>query len=170
MKRWAVVLVVLGLLVALTAPAAVAGVHKTGKPFVGFVGGHSSWYTNPMGCGMGATTITEARGLATPFGRVTLHMEHCPTMDASTDGEFVLTASNGDTIFGTYKGDPPDDFSFDAEIGSWFHGQQTMVITGGTGRYAGATGTATMQDSHRFDGMPDPEWPFLAYWYGRVDF
>ena len=49
-------------------------------------------------------------------------------------GSFTLTAANGDTLFGTSTG-----------LGTVVDGiayiQETHTITGGTGRFAGATGT-----------------------------
>jgi len=66
-----------------------------------------------------------------------------------TDGTFIKTAANGDLIFGTYSGSstviqPP------APIGI-FSVTGTLSFTGGTGRFAGATGTATMNGSLRGD-------------------
>jgi hypothetical protein len=61
---------------------------------------------------------------------------HCaaPTSLAFTDGEFTLTAANGDQLLGTYFGKfvPPDPplFSIDRHF----------TFTGGTGRFAGASG------------------------------
>src|SRR5919198_1047230 len=45
-------------------------------------------------------------GHATHLGDFTTHYRECfvPATGAVTDGSFTLTASNGDTIFGTYGG------------------------------------------------------------------
>jgi len=63
---------------------------------------------------------------------------------AVTNGSFTITAANGDTIFGTYSGqaeaaDRPGVIRYLA----------TGPVTGGTGRFEGATGTLT------FDGVAD---------------
>ena len=77
-------------------------------------------------------------GHATHLGNFTTHYHECfdPATGAVTDGSFTLTAANGDTILGTYGGQvsPTGDqtvFAYD----------DPGVITGGTGRFAGASGT-----------------------------
>ena len=54
-----------------------------------------------------------------------------PPKSASGDGELVITAANGDKVFGTYEGVMTSDTTF----------VETMIITGGTGRFVGASGT-----------------------------
>ncbi|MGI8980632.1 MAG: hypothetical protein ACR2FY_15495, partial [Pirellulaceae bacterium] len=54
-------------------------------------------------------------------------------------GTFLFTAANGDTVFGTISGQatftPPNVLSI---VG-------TATITGGTGRFVGATGSFTVE-------------------------
>lgn len=99
-------------------------------------------------------------GTATHVGRYTIVNSHCVDLStgALTDGTFIKTAANGDRLFGTYSGSsaivqPP------APIGI-FSVTGTLSFTGGTGRFAGATGTATMNGSLRGDfsqpGVPVP--------------
>ena len=90
-------------------------------------------------------------GRATHVGKYTIVNSHCvdPSTGALTDGTFIKTAANGDLIFGTYSGSstviqPP------APIGI-FSLTGTLGFTGGTGRFAGATGTASMNGSLRAD-------------------
>ena len=73
-----------------------------------------------------------------------------------TDGEFVITASDGSQLFATYTGTgvpDPDNPGF-------FIGEATATITGGTGRFEGASGTvpfslsidaATLTETITFD-------------------
>jgi hypothetical protein len=75
-------------------------------------------------------------GTSTHLGKFTTVQSHCaaPPSLAFTNGEFTLTAANGDQLFGTYEGDflplePPL-----AAIDGAF------TVTGGTGRFEGATG------------------------------
>lgn len=75
-------------------------------------------------------------GTSTHLGKFTTVQSHCaaPPSLAFTDGEFTLTAANGDQVFGTYEGqflplEPPL-----AAIDGAF------TFTGGTGRFEGATG------------------------------
>jgi hypothetical protein len=61
-----------------------------------------------------------------------------PATGAVTAGAFTLTAANGDDVFGTYSGqavptDDPDVVAY----------KDPGVITGGTGRFAGAGGVVT---------------------------
>ena len=90
-------------------------------------------------------------GTATHVGKYTIVNSHCvdPTTGALTDGTFVKTAANGDRIFGAYTGgstviQPPAPIAIFTITG-------TINLTGGTGRFTGATGTATMNGSLRAD-------------------
>jgi hypothetical protein len=74
-------------------------------------------------------------GHSTQLGNYSGHYRECldPTTGAVTSGKFTLTATNGDEGFGTYSGQafPTDD----ATVVNYKH---PGVITGGTGRFAGA--------------------------------
>ncbi|MFO7547361.1 MAG: hypothetical protein R6X29_00620 [Acidimicrobiia bacterium] len=72
-------------------------------------------------------------GTISHLGRVSWTTEHCFQLFAGTfnDAELVITAANGDKLFATYKGVMTGETTY----------VETMVITGGTGRFAGATGT-----------------------------
>jgi hypothetical protein len=93
----------------------------------------------------------EGGGTATHVGKYTIVNSHCvdPSTGALTSGTFIKTAANGDQIFGTYTGSttiiqPP------APIGI-FGVTGTLTFTGGTGRFAGVTGAATMSGSLQSD-------------------
>jgi hypothetical protein len=73
-------------------------------------------------------------GNATHLGRYTLAMEETVNfLNASAVGTLVLTAANGDTVSGTYTGH--------AQPGPPVSITEETTITGGTGRFAGATGS-----------------------------
>ena len=79
-------------------------------------------------------------GHATKLGSYSGRYRECldPATGAVTSGTFTLTAANGDKVFGTYSGqavptDDPNVVNF----------KDPGVITGGTGRFAGAGGTMT---------------------------
>ena len=81
----------------------------------------------------------EATGEATQLGLFTY--TELDTVDTSTrfgTGTFVFTAANGDTVFGTGTGQatftPPNVLTIEGN----------EIITGGTGRFAGATGSFTV--------------------------
>lgn len=72
-------------------------------------------------------------GQVSHLGRVTWATEHCFQLFAGTfgDAELVITAANGDKLFGTYNGVMTGETTF----------AESMIITGGTGRFSGASGT-----------------------------
>jgi hypothetical protein len=61
-----------------------------------------------------------------------------PATGAVTDGTFTLTAANGDKVFGSYSGQAAP--TNDANVVSY---KDPGVVTGGTGRFAAASGTMT---------------------------
>jgi hypothetical protein len=77
-------------------------------------------------------------GNARFLGRYSSHYRECfdPATGAVTGGSFTLTAANGDTLFGTYSGQA----SLTGESNVLY--EDPGVITGGTGRFAGASGIA----------------------------
>jgi hypothetical protein len=81
-----------------------------------------------------------ATGNANQFGRYTAtYEEHVDLLTGSSVGAITVVAANGDVIFATQtgQGDPtpdPDIFSI----------VEVSTITGGTGRFAGGTGTFTI--------------------------
>jgi hypothetical protein len=76
-------------------------------------------------------------GHATFIGRYTGRYRECfdPATGAVTNGSFTLTAENGDTLYGTYAGQA-------APAGANVSYDDPGVITGGTGRFTGASGNA----------------------------
>jgi len=82
-----------------------------------------------------------ATGYATRIGRYTAtYEEQVDLLTGSSVGAITVVAANGDVIFATQtgQGDPtpdPDMFSI----------VEVSTITSGTGRFAGATGTFTIE-------------------------
>lgn len=73
---------------------------------------------------------------------------HCITSPPPTsvvEGQFTYTFEAGDTIFGTYTG----NVATGATPGS-FSATENLIITGGTGRFVGATGTIDSNGILRF--------------------
>jgi hypothetical protein len=86
------------------------------------------------------TVTGTAQGTATQLGRFTATSHEVVNMLTSTGtGTFVFTAANGDqlttTVAGGEVGFTPPNVSTVEEVGT---------IVGGTGRFAGATGTFTL--------------------------
>jgi hypothetical protein len=87
-------------------------------------------------------------GEATHLGRFTLTSEFTVTPAATASGTAVWTAANGDQIITTTTGHvvaPPPPFLVVTE---------THIITGGTGRFAGASGSIVLERSLRIETSP----------------
>jgi hypothetical protein len=128
-----------------------------GFPFVGDTfGGRcsipSSW----------VTTI-DLHGTAAHLGRVTIVASHCTQFDAFTtpnpgvfqDGEMTVTAANGDELWLEYAGHflfTPGDTP---EVGVSEISFTTVTVTGGTGRFEGATGSLTGSAIDNFPAGPN---------------
>jgi hypothetical protein len=126
----------------LTLSLALAGLTaRELVPFKGSLQGHENDVLNfPQLLVDGAVT-----GVATHVGRFTMTYKVTVTLPAGTStGSAVLTAANGDTILTTIVGVGvllPDGLNSITEINT---------ITGGTGRFAGAKGSFTV------DRLEDP--------------
>ena len=82
-----------------------------------------------------AFVVITASGNSTHLGRFTLQMPHRVNFVTSTgEGTFTFTAANGDTLTGVFTGHADTT----API---FTIEESGTITGGTGRFAGASGT-----------------------------
>lgn len=124
--------------VALTALAAPASAG-TQVPFKGSLQGVDA-LTFTVPCGPLAPFLLTGTGNATHLGTFTVDFPHCVNFaNGSGSGTFVLTAANGDTVTGTVIGQavlPP--------VNGVLSINETWTITGGTGRFGGATGIFTM--------------------------
>jgi hypothetical protein len=98
----------------------------------------------------------QGSGTATHIGKYTIVNSHCvdPITGALTGGTFVKTAANGDQIFGTYAG-TATVIQAPAPIGI-FSLSGTIEFTGGTGRFAEATGTTSMTGTLQGDFSRSP--------------
>jgi hypothetical protein len=114
--------------------AAQNGAAKT-VPFKGDMEGTSSatLLQPPL-----AFVVVTATGNATHLGRFSVQMPHTVNFaTASGQGTFTFTAANGDTVTGTFSGQ--------AQVGPITSIVENAMITGGTGRFAGAAGTFTLK-------------------------
>src|SRR5262249_14697488 len=83
----------------------------------------------------------DATGNATELGKFTLDIPHIVDRSTRTAiGTYVFTAANGDTLTADFTGQAmPTDIPGVLAI------VETATITGGTGRFAGATGSFTTE-------------------------
>ncbi len=96
---------------------------------------------------------SDSTGMLTHFGRSSMHTTHNPDVftGALREGTFRIVAANGDEILGTYEG----SVTYDESRSDLVHGVATFVITGGTGRFARATGSFNVTFLETLD---DPTW------------
>ena len=132
-RRTLIALLVLPALALPMQAAANARLHLTGREAGTFQ------LLGPCETGGMILEVT-GTGHATHLGNYSGSYRECldPATGAVTAGIFTLTAANGDKVFGTYGGralptDNPNVVAY----------QDPGVITGGTGRFAGAGGILT---------------------------
>jgi hypothetical protein len=86
-----------------------------------------------------AFVLIEGGGNATKLGRYTVTIPHIVNFATATgEGQYLFTAANGDTLSADMTG-----FAVPTDYG--FYIVETATITGGTGRFAGATGSFTCE-------------------------
>ena len=130
--RIAMVALALGLgQIAVSGPA-------LGADQVPFRGSDAGGFDLPGSCPDGSLEVViGGTGRATHLGAYTYTANECfDPLSGNFTGTSTLTAANGDTIVGTYAGQvfatsDPDVITY----------EEDLEITGGTGRFAGATGT-----------------------------
>ena len=104
-------------------------------------------------------TTMDTHGVAAHLGSVTVVQSHCTRIDIFTtpnpavfgDGQMTITAANGDKLRLVYSGSfvfTPGD---SPDVGVSAITYSTMTVVGGTGRFAGASGTIS---GHAVDHFP----------------
>ena len=103
----------------------------------------------------------EGKGVASHLGRFTSVSDFTiNTVTAMGAGTLTLTAANGDQIFATVTGEAVGGTADHLQI------DETLTITGGTGRFTGATGSFT---STRFaDTTTVPRIPSSGSFEGTI--
>ena len=83
----------------------------------------------------------EAAGNATYLGQFTLDIPHVVNRATRTAiGTYEFTAANGDTVYAEFTG-----VATPTAIPGVLYIEETATITGGTGRFAGATGIFSVE-------------------------
>jgi hypothetical protein len=81
--------------------------------------------------------VVDATGTATRLGQFTLTVPHfVDTSTRTAAGTYQFTAANGDTLTADFTG-----VSVPTDVPGVIYIVETATITGGTGRFEGATGT-----------------------------
>jgi hypothetical protein len=129
-----------GLALAVLAVLSLAGPAAAGDqvPFRGqFDGNVTATPVNPPVFAI----LVEGDGHASQLGRFTVCIPHL--VDRSTrlaSGTYVFTAANGDTLTADFTGQ-----SFPTDMPGVLSIVENATVTGGTGRFAGATGSFTVE-------------------------
>lgn len=146
---------------AALVPAAAAGSSE--RPFHGVVVGEGGVIPDAS-CPIGLRTFGEATGTATHLGLTTMGSSHCTPNPPFGDppgpivgGEMTFVGANGDTLSATYTGTPD---TLPPVEGAALSGQLHVIITGGTGRFDGASGEVEMP----FWGTLHLESPITVTW------
>ena len=115
----------------LTGPA--AGQHQV--PFHGVFEG--DYTVTPIPGTPTAMLVVSAKGISSQIGAFELEIPHVVNFSTSNAvGSYLMTAANGDMVVGTFTGHA-------TPIGTDGHYAmlvEEVTITGGTGRFVGATG------------------------------
>ena len=83
------------------------------------------------------SVLVEAAGEATHLGRFTLDIPHVVNRTTRMAiGTYEFTAANGDTLIAEFTG-----IATPTDVPGVLYIEETATITGGTGRFAGATGS-----------------------------
>jgi hypothetical protein len=150
-----VIIVTVLLLGALLAAPAAAGPAGTDRPFKAHLSGIVTFEFGNPDCAPGPLlTRTTVSGTATHMGWSDGVFTHCPQEVGFVNGRFVLEAANGDELHFVYD-NLEDDNPFD------------MMVSGGTGRFEGASGHVDLAyalDPAFIPGCEiDPENPFPCF-------
>ena len=172
MRRILPVLTVSALLImTLAAPAAAT---SDARPFKGAASGEVTFpFVGTDVCPAsdvfagGLQTTSLATGTANHLGAVTMMARHCtPAADTIAGGQGTFVAANGDEIYFDYSGSAP----FPGEGTTVIVATTTFEITGGTGRFADATGGGELIGYVTLEGFGDPEWAASWVWSGTIGY
>lgn len=165
-KRMSVAASVLLLVTAAAAPGVSARAGGTDRLIHGSMSGELTFDIDFGREVCPVVTSTDAEGTMSHLGLVTGHMEHCPPVlpgqTAYTNGHLLLVAANGDELVGEYE-DPDGEAPF------------VIDITGGTGRFEGASGVIVLLDfvaegEWGSDGLPIQPWYWEGTFAGEVSY
>jgi hypothetical protein len=138
-RRLPIAVAVVALVTLMAAPGAYADRGGMDRPFQATLVGEAHWDSTGEvrpDCGP-VTTLTNPIGRATHMGKVTASSSHCPALPQYIgDGLLTIVAANGDELYGAYDYNPSDETNV-----------IPVTLSGGTGRFEGASGLLIMKYS-----------------------
>jgi hypothetical protein len=107
-------------------------------------------------------TIATATGEVTPLGRTTCRSNHCATENGrALNGTMTLTAGDGNEVHLTYS-------AVTIEPEPLIVQQCELIVEGGTGRFAKASGQILGMVFVNFMGYDELEWPIEMALVGTI--
>jgi hypothetical protein len=175
MKAKKALLLLLVCALVLFVLATTADAKSAERPFKGSVSG-TVWFTPGAELGLPPNpnppflwTISHAVGNVTHLGRTVMDAHHpTPSSDVISGGTMVLRVANGDKLFVTYAGTAPFPV---IGVPSTIRAHTPMTVTGGTGRFVGASGRVDCVGYVQFPGELGPgPWPGVWYFKGTISY
>lgn len=167
MRRIIVILAVCALTLAALATAAVA--RSSDRPFKGSLEG-SVLFVPDENCTNNEwllRTDSIATGNVSHLGKTEMTSHHCTPAAADVEGgKMTLVSANGDEVYIDYAGVAPAPDPATGLITA----ELVYVVTGGNGRFEGASGGGEMTAKIVFQGFEDMEWPATWSWTGRIGY
>jgi len=151
-----------GLLAAVFVSASTPAIAGSQVPFNGSVSGQIPSDLGPPVPGTGGCVFdffVNNSGIATELGAFTGYAEFKPNLcDGSYTGTFHWIAANGDAISGPFFGQ-----LIPTATPGVFDNNETAIVTGGSGRFTGATGMFTLHGQVNFNTLS-----FVLPWQGTI--
>jgi hypothetical protein len=172
MRRLVYVLAAVALLALASSPVGAA--QNGHRPFHADLTGAMTHEPLPEGptaeCPYGVRTHVVASGAAAHLGLATETQAFCSVMSSPTvpAGTSVFVAANGDTLTATFVADCPA--AGVPTPGTILACTAEYSITGGTGRFAGATGALHADNYVIFGGIEVAEWPAWSSLTGWIQY
>lgn len=166
MRLRSLLLTLAAAVVAMLVAAVAVKASPASRPFTGSMTGITTFVPDAS-CPIGLRTDTAATGTASHLGKFTYTSSHCSGVTFA--GEQTMVAANGDKLFADYQSTGPPVFP-PTEVGTVYAVRTAFTITGGTGRFADATGGGLMTAHLTFMGFGVPVWPVTFEWSGTIGY
>lgn len=153
---------------------AAAGSTATERPFQGVAVGVTT-FADDESCPFAFRTTAESSGVVTHLGNVEVENGHCFAGVDEVTGEglleagvLTLTAANGDVLRGSYSGIAVP--AMPENVGDVVVAEIAVSVSGGTGRFVGATGAIDLTAYVTFPGWEEPGWPTRLVFDGWISY